>query len=125
MMTATSVLVLAALQLAAAANSAGVHQLPDPTKPPRAHASAVKREALLEPEHFELSAVKLRAGTDKALINGRLVGVGDAIGDATILEINSQGVRIEYLSEEQLLTLTPGTIRRPAERADENKAKQQ
>ena len=76
-------------------------ELPDPTRP------ATFVDVVAEPVFFEeiqvkekinwkLSAIRISADDRSAIVNGKLVRVGDDIGPAKILEINPLSVVIDH-----------------------------
>ena len=88
--------------------------LPDPTRPPAIHADAVRRLSIEQPQQFTVSAIKIAGAVRKAIVNNRLVGVGERIGDALIAEINPGSVVIEYLSQRLRVNLLTTQVRRVA-----------
>jgi hypothetical protein len=106
-----SILALLALAcVGARANEA----LPDPMRPPTTHADAVRRLSIEQPQQFAVRAIKIAAGQRKALVNERLVGVGDRIGEARVVEINPGVVVIDYLSQRLQVPLLAAPVRRVA-----------
>ena len=80
------------------ANETGTSEdITDPTAPPK---------ALDSPEtSLHLSAVLIKDGQAHARINGQLVGVGDQIGGATLLAIESSRVEIDRDGQHEWLNL--------------------
>lgn len=89
-------------------------RLPDPTQPPRVHEAARERLQVTERESFAVSAIRIRGADRSALVNGRLVRVGAAIGEGRVVEIAADAVVIDYLGERNRVPLLPRTVRRPA-----------
>ena len=89
--------------------------LPDPTAPPRAHQAMIERLHQQTPNEFHVSAIKLTETTRKAIVNGVLVGVGDQVAGATVLEIVPGAVVLDYLSRNVRVSLLGITVRQAAE----------
>lgn len=105
-------LLLLTLLLAGAAAQA---QMADPTRPPAAlaasaPASSARPASAPAPKAPELQA--LRLGRDMqplALIDDKLVRIGDRVGDASVLAINEDGVLMRAgRGPDQWLRLNPG-----------------
>lgn len=85
-----------AAALAAAAGPAG---LADPTRPPGTVAAPVAAASRMPPKAApappRLQSVQLgRGGDATALVDGRLLRVGDALGEAKLVAIDLQGVQL-------------------------------
>jgi MSHA biogenesis protein MshK len=108
---------LALLPLLLAGNAAwGQAQLADPTRPPAAlaasaPASAARPASAPAPKIPELQALRLgRELPPLALIDDKLVRIGDRIGEANVLAISEDGVllRVGRSGPDQWLRLNPG-----------------
>lgn len=88
--------------------------LPDPTRPPSIHTSALRRMSLDEPQKFAVTAIMISGESRRALVNGRLVWVGDRVGEARVVDIDGSAVTLEYLSEELRVPLLARQVRRIA-----------
>ncbi len=88
-------------------------ELPDPTRPPTLHQSALRRLDRGSLQKFSVSAIKIGAERRWALINGRLVAEGERVGEALVIEIRPEAVVLDYLSERIRVALVPRAIRRP------------
>ena len=102
-----------ALLLMLAVPVAAVGGLRDPTRPPmpQAPASAVVRESLPS-----VSALFISASSRKALVNGRLVQVGDSVDDGKIEAVSADGViwRRRGTAHELLLPRSLANFKKPA-----------
>lgn len=71
--------------------------LPDPTRPADySVAISVKQTTPKTRAEFKLNAVRISAADRSAIVNGRLVRVGDDIGTAKVKEINIQNIVLDY-----------------------------
>lgn len=86
--------------------------LPDPTRPPAAHRSAVIRATIEQPQEFVVTAIKITGDSRRALVNDRLVTLGDRIGEAEIVAIDAGVVVIDYLSQRLEVSLLPAGVRK-------------
>lgn len=86
------------LLLAAAAARAG-EPLPDPTRPPAEALPAAPAPEAAAPSRLELRAIFHAEDRRLALLDDRRVAVGDRIGDATVIAIESDRVRLSKGSE--------------------------
>ena len=89
--------------------------LADPTRPPGlvqapvTVARAGSGVAAAPPTWPQLRSVQVSAqGQSSALLDGRVVRVGERLGDATVLAIDAQGVLLRRGRSEQRLALLPG-----------------
>ena len=71
----------------------------------------MQRAQVTERQEFAVSAIKISDASKRALVNGQLVSEGDQIGDARVIKISQDGVLLEYLAEENRITLLPQTVR--------------
>lgn len=85
-------------------------ELPDPTRP----ATFVDVESepvffvetdIKEKISWKLSAIRISAEDRTAIVNGKLVRVGDVIGPATVLEINPLSVVIDHEDRKLIVRL--------------------
>jgi hypothetical protein len=106
---------LFALYVVSACATAG-EQLLDPTQPPRTHTAAIARQTITEPQHFSVTAIRIAPGGRSAIVNDRLVRVGDRVGDAAVVEIKSGAVILDYLSEQVQIDLVSAAVARRAPR---------
>lgn len=86
-------------------------ELGDPTRP--ALVSAARRGGRSH-DPLRLQSLLLSRERRVAVIDGRSVEVGDRVGGARVLEIDLTGVRLGFQGRERLLTLTPGSVKKPA-----------
>lgn len=78
--------------------------LPDPTRPADYSVTRVIKQA--EPKQrteFSVNAIRISEVDRSAIINGRLVRIGDEIGLAKVKEINAAAVILDY--ERKMLTI--------------------
>ncbi len=74
-------------------------ELGDPTRPP--DISTVSVESLESGDApFRVSSILMAPGRKVAIVNESRVEVGDAVGGATVIEINAQAVLLEMTGEE-------------------------
>jgi hypothetical protein len=83
--------VLAALLATAAAAQASAADLRDPMRPPNAPAAVISRPGA--PSSLQLQAVIGTGQSRVAIVNGRVVHVGDKVDGAVIDEISATTVR--------------------------------
>ena len=105
-------LALGLLLAASSASQAALGQpLGDPMRPPEASASPS-----IEPRteaSTRLQSVLISGHRRAAVIDGRSVGLGERIGDATVVAISPSEVTLQRGSERQTLKLYPGTEKKP------------
>ena len=78
--------------------------LSDPTRPADySVAISAKQVAPQKRTEFNLNAIRISNEDRSAIVNGRLVRVGDDIGTAKVREINKQDVVLDY--ERKQLTI--------------------
>ncbi len=78
--------------------------LPDPTRPADYSVSySVEQISPKKRAEFKLNAIRVSDIDRSAIVNGRLVRVGDDIGTAKVREINSQDVVLDY--DRKLITI--------------------
>lgn len=113
----------AAAVLAAAIGSAGpacaAPEIADPTMPAGPAAPARARgesaaDTAPAPRWPELQAVQISArGDSTALIDGRVVRLGERVGALTLVAVDAQGVLLRGVRFEQRLSLLPGIAKTP------------
>ncbi len=111
------------LLLACAAPSVA-QALADPTRPPDARASREPRE----PSRTGLQSILLSPERKLAVIDGQTVKVGDRVGQARVLAIDVDSVRLSEGGTVKTMRLLPGTqkdeskpLMSPAESVEENR----
>jgi MSHA biogenesis protein MshK len=82
------------LLLTAAASARAGEPLPDPTRPPVEALPASPAPEAVAPSRLELRAIFHADDRRLALLDDRRVAVGDRIGDATVIAIESDRVRL-------------------------------
>lgn len=101
----------AVLRAMNARNGGGQAAVPAPAAPDAASAAS----APAKPVHREprLTSVRVSQGLGSvALIDGRLVQVGDRVGDGTVASIDDDGVVLRGPKGAQRLSLTPAASKR-------------
>ena len=94
--------------------------LPDPTRP--ANYSTRTITQVLPPQliNWDVRAIRSSASGRNAVVNGRVVKVGDTINTAVIRDITPDTVVIDYERKQVVLRLMPENIKtRTAEPLDE------
>ena len=86
--------------------------LPDPTRPANYSARLISKEAL-PPQliDWDVRAIRTSASGRNAVVNGKLVKVGDAIESATIVDITPDAVVLDYDRKQLVLRLMPENIK--------------
>lgn len=101
-----TVLAVASLLAASAACAQGA--LPDPTRPPPGLQAASAASAVDTPGTLVLQSVLLGPGrAPAAVISGRLVAIGDAVGDARLARITADAVQLKGPQGTTTLSLMP------------------
>lgn len=78
--------------------------LPDPTRPADFSTVSSIQQVMPKPRaEFNLNAIRISAVDRSAMINGRLVRVGDDVGTAKVIAINTVDVVLDY--ERKLITV--------------------
>ena len=99
------------------AGTIGAQGLADPTRPagtiergvPTVHGVAAAPAPRAWPQ---LQSVQIPAqGAASALVDGRVVRVGERIGDVTVVAIDAQGVLLRAARYEQRIALVPGIVK--------------
>ena len=108
---------LAALLLACGLHAQAQPQAPlaDPTRPrlaaePGVVSAPARSDSAAAPRVWpKLQSVQTPAqGAASAMVDGRIVRVGDRIGDATLIAISAQSIVLRTSRYEQHIALTPG-----------------
>lgn len=95
------------LLLAGWGGSAGAEALNDPTRPPtRAPAPRSASAVVVARERLALSSILISPDRRVAVINGRVLQIGERIDDAQVVAIDLHQVRLKR--HDQTLTLTLG-----------------
>ena len=103
------------LVLTAAAVSADVYgeSLPDPTRPADfTDQAAIKAEVPKEFINWHVRAIRLSASGRNAIVNGRLVRVGDEIDSAKIVAITTNTVVLSHDRKRVILKLLPEEVKK-------------
>ncbi len=103
-------LALAGLLAAAGAPAAS---LKDPTRPPEAR-PAKAQKAARAPLRWRLGSTLVSPQRRAAVINGRVVGVGETINGARVVEILPAKVRLRRKGRDITLVLLKQDIKRPS-----------
>ena len=85
-------------------------ELPDPTRPatfiePDQEPVFFVETDVKEKINWKLSAIRISPKDRTAIVNGKLVRVGDAIGTAKVLEINPLSVVIDHEDRKLIVRL--------------------
>jgi MSHA biogenesis protein MshK len=111
---------LAVLALLLAASRAPAHADPlaDPTRPagaaerPSASTSRSSGTTAAPPLWPQLQSIQVGApGGASALLDGRVVRIGERIGEVTVVAIDAQGVLLRAARYEQRIALVPGIVK--------------
>ena len=97
--------------------------LGDPMRPP-AEASSSSSGARGEAQggtSSRLQSVLISPGRRVAVIDGRTVGIGERVGDATLIGIAESEVTLQRGAERQSLKLHPGIEKKPVPQRAERK----
>ncbi len=93
------------LTLAAACQMVAA-EIVDPTRPIVYTESAVRGTG-----NLRLESVLFSGNRQVAIVNGRVVGVGDRVGDAKVVRIHPGGVAVRQAGETWLLTLPNARVK--------------
>lgn len=111
--------------LLALAPQAHAQALADPTRPPSLSRLSPDGE-IARPAGPMLQSIVLSPGRRFAMINGKVVSVGDRVGSATLVAIDIDSVRLREGSGTRVLKLLPDIRKRGVDaedaRADSNPA---
>jgi MSHA biogenesis protein MshK len=100
-----------ALSIALWAAGANAQQLRDPTRPPSF--SAARPEAAEAASDLVLQTVLVSPERRNAIVNGRLVRVGDSVSGMRVIEIRESAVVLRGPGEQRTLSLFPAVEKRP------------
>lgn len=96
------------LGLLAAVSAGAQTLLPDPTRPPPGLQAAAGASAPEVADALVLQSVLLGPGRQPAaVISGRLVALGDTLGDARVARITARSVQLHGAQGTTTLTLVP------------------
>jgi len=101
---------LAALALVGASSAV---PLDDPTRPPTAQSAKVHKAAR-KPLRWTLSSTLVSAQRRTAVINGRVVGVGEKINGARVVAILPSKVHLRRKGRDITLVLLKQDVKRPS-----------
>jgi MSHA biogenesis protein MshK len=105
-----SLFVLVCLAVCAGASRA---ELQDPTQPP-AYQSARPVSGDPKTPDLVVSSILVSPGRRVAVVNGHTVTRGDVVGDARVIEIRRDSVRLERAGRSFSLALVPVTVKQPS-----------
>ena len=95
--------------------------LDDPMRPPseapdaKGTNGAAKAAAASKGSDFYLSAIRISKTQRSATINGKSVGIGERIGNATVVAIQGSNVTLRQAGKTRTLSLLPLSIKTPVE----------
>ncbi len=101
--------------------AAGAQALSDPTRPPAALLGA-EGAAVGTAGAPVLQSVIISPAVKAAIINGEMVRLGDAFGNARLVKVSENEVVLKEGDEEQILKLYPGVEKRAAGEANAERA---
>jgi MSHA biogenesis protein MshK len=104
-----------ALVMFSAGQAAFAQGLSDPTRPPSF--SGVPFDGVAAPAGPVLQSIVLSPKRRLALINGKLIGIGDRVGAATLVAIEIDSVRLREGGGTKVVKLLPEVRKRDAEAA--------
>lgn len=108
---------LAALLAGSSASQAALAQaLRDPMRPPAAAEGGAVAAAGEAPVAARLQSVLISPARRVAVIDGRVVRVGERVGDATVVAISESQVVLQRADARETLKLNPVVEKRPAAR---------
>jgi hypothetical protein len=88
--------------------------LPDPTRPAAFQTATVIQDLPAELIDWTVSAIRISARDRSAIVNGRIVRIGETIGPARILEIQPAQVLLDYDNKRLAVKLfSDTTMRKP------------
>lgn len=109
-------LALALLLLAAV--QAPAEQLNDPMRPPgKEMTSGGKGERQAVASRYRLDSVIIAPNRRQAIINGKRLTLGESIGGAKLIDIQTTQVTLQVAGKPHVLTLLPLSIKMPSEAA--------
>ena len=110
-----------ALQRLAQAPERLAQALGDPMRPPAEASSPIARGEAQGGTSSRLQSVLISPGRRVAVIDGRTVGIGERVGDATLIAIAESEVTLQRGAERQTLKLHPGIEKKPVPQRAERK----
>ncbi|MEX2487896.1 MAG: general secretion pathway protein GspB [Pseudomonadales bacterium] len=88
--------------------------LQDPTRPTDytpSSAASTQTPKLSGSMEWKLSAIRISPDMRKAIVNGRLVQEGERVGEATVANISSGSVVLNYRGQEIKVNLVPQDVK--------------
>jgi len=93
--------------------------LPDPTRPADFFTrTVIDEEQPQESMNWHLTAIRTSTTGRSAILNGTLVKVGDEIESATVLEITSKSVVLDYNRRQLEINLIPRGIKKSVSKTE-------
>ncbi len=93
--------------------------LPDPTRPADFSTKTVIREEQpQELTNWHLTGIRTSAEGRSAIVNGMLVKIGDEIENATVLEITSKSVVLDYNKKRLEISLIRQSIKKSVSKTE-------
>jgi hypothetical protein len=89
--------------------------LSDPTQPPMVADSETATEPDVRSPGLRLQAVYTGPKGEAALINGRMVSLGQRVSGALLRQVRTDGVLLERDGQTWVVPIGAGSIKRPAE----------
>ncbi len=86
-------------------------------RPPAGNTEQSTAQKVTKPaaDDFYLSAIRITKAQRSATINGRSVTVGERIGTARVVAIQSSSVTLHYSGKTHSISLLPLSIKKPVE----------
>ena len=112
------VLMLTAVMMLSAEHGSA---LPDPTRPADYFTRTVtadEQPMVQESINWHLTAIRTSPQGRSAIVNGKLVQVGDEIESARVLEITSTSVVLEYSRKQLEINLIPHRVKKNPSRTE-------
>jgi len=95
--------------------------LPDPTRPVGYNEMVTVQEVPGQLVEWKLTAIRISGAERSAIVNNKLVRVGEIIGSAKVLEIGADGVTLIHNNKPLKIRLYSETsIKNPVETKDKN-----
>ncbi len=70
---------------------------------------------------WKLTAIRISGADKTAIVNNRLVRVGEMIGSANVIDIEAEGVKLDYNNKQLLIRLYSETnIKKPVNNNNTN-----
>lgn len=109
-----AVIIVCGLALAAAVTMVRAQALPDPTRPPAAIESPVPGAAEKPAATGLQTIIRSQCGKPAAIIHGEYVALGGKVGDARVMAIGEDSVKLKSAAGIETLKLIPGIEKTPA-----------